>query len=102
MTHHLKSWPGEFAQVQSGAKCHEIRNCDDREFTKGDDVVLREWNPAVYEENEPCVGREAAEKRAYTGREVLRRITYVSKAGSWGLPSNICVFSIKPYERTDS
>ena len=64
-------------------------------------MVLREWNPAVFEENEPNIGKEAAEKRAYTGRQILRRITYVTKAGSWGLPPNICAFSIKPYETTN-
>lgn len=98
MTHFLKSWPGEFEAVQTGIKSHEVRTCVDREFVKGDDVVLREWNPAVFEENKSNIGEEAAEKRAYTGRQILRRITYVTKAASWGLPNNICVFSIQPYE----
>lgn len=86
MTHTLKSWPGEFEAQASGDKKHEIRDCTDRKFAKGDDVILQEWVPAVSESGPTGGGH-------YTKRALLRKITYVNVAGSWGLPPNLCVFS---------
>lgn len=107
MTHFIKSWPGDFELVANGRKTHEIRNCSDRKFAEGDDVVFMEWNPAVYEAAlndhsmaELDVIRKAAEQKAFTGHRILRKIGYVSVPGSWGLPDNICVFTVKPYGQT--
>ena len=88
MTHYLKVWPGSFEAIQVGKKRHEIRDTSDRVFTEGDSVVLQEWEPEVKEYGPTGNGH-------YTGRAILRTITYVSKAGSWGLPPNLCVFSIR-------
>lgn len=88
MIHHLKIWPGSFEAVMSGAKTHEIRDCSDRKFLVNDFVLLREWTPEV-DSNGPTGNG------AYTERQSLRQITYVSVPGSWGLPDNLCVFSIK-------
>lgn len=88
MTHTLKIWPGSFEAVASGAKTHEIRRQDDRTFNVGDDLILREWEPEVSEHGPTGNG-------AFTGRRILRKITYVSIPGSWGLPDNLCVFSMK-------
>lgn len=102
MTHFLKVWPGSFEAVILGTKRHDIRRCDDRKFLVNDFVVLEEWNPAIYmeslknsQEHDPVKAQAEATKAAYTGRRILRIISYVSVAGSWGLPSNICVFTIK-------
>lgn len=76
--HTLKTWPAEFAAVLSGEKRHETRRAD-REFSVGDVLRLREWDP---------------EREAFTGRECERVITYVTSAGSWGLPADLCVLSI--------
>lgn len=106
MTHHFKLWPGVYALVASGEKDHEIRKADrDVEFRKGDTAIYREWNPEVYEEQlrkslNPAAPSEheriTAEARAYTARPpLMRTIGYVTKAGSWGLPADLCVFSIK-------
>lgn len=89
MTHTLKIWPGNYDAVSSGDKTHEIRNCSDRTFTKGDIVLFKDWMPKVDEKGFTGQGE-------YTARSpLLRKITYVSKPGSWGLPPNICVFSFK-------
>lgn len=104
MTHLLKTWPGEWESVASGRKTHEVRNCVDRKFVEGDDLILAEWNPAIYHAAlgdhgmaDEDVVKKAAEQKAFTGRRLLRKVGYVSVAGSWGLPDNLCVFTIHNY-----
>lgn len=48
-----------FREVESGNKKFELRK-NDRNFTVGDYVVLREWNFS-----------------SYTGRAILAKITYI-------------------------
>lgn len=95
MTHNLKIWPGSYEAIAAGAKHHDIRKCDDRTFAVGDSIIFREWNLQVYENMLDFRTKEEAEKAAYTGRTILRKISYISVEGSWGLPKGICVFSIK-------
>ncbi len=83
MIHELKTWPEPFQAVATGQKTHEVRK-DDRPFEAGDVLRLREWDPSLWEH--PVYGVPAA--RGYTGREVYVRVTYVTKAGTWGLPAN--------------
>lgn len=59
--HELKTWPPYFGAVADGSKPFEVRK-DDRGFTVGDVLWLREWEPATQE---------------YTGRDCHRRVTYV-------------------------
>ena len=88
MTHILKIWPGSFQAVAKGIKTHEIRKCD-RDFKVGDCVVFREFVPdGTY---------DVATRKAnghLTNAVIIRRITYVTPGGSWGLPDDLCVFSI--------
>lgn len=84
MTHHLKIWPGEFEAVRSGRKTHELRKAD-RAFAVGDLVILEEWIPT---------GEDLSEGR-FTGRSILRKITYITLGGSWGLADDLCVLSIQ-------
>lgn len=58
--HELKTWPLYFGAVKSGRKTFELRR-DDRNFTVGDELQLREWDPET--------GR-------YTGDEVRVVVTY--------------------------
>lgn len=85
MIHTLKIWPGEFAAVAEGRKTHEVRH-NDRNFRVGDELILKEWIPE---------GRDCTEGR-FTDRAVLRKITYITPGGSWGLGDDLCVLSIKP------
>ena len=102
-THTLKTWPQPFEGLLSGQKTHEVRP-HDREFKVGDELVLREWEPAHLGfcswDDDACLrcGRhgDAPLPGRYTGREVIREITYVTEGGSWGLPLAICVLSIRP------
>lgn len=44
MKHELKIWPQFYCRVKDGSKTFEVRN-NDRNFQRGDMVVLREWDP---------------------------------------------------------
>jgi hypothetical protein len=77
----LKIWPEPFKAVISKKKQYEVRKAD-REFKVGDDVMLREYLP---------------KKDKYTGEFFLGKITYITKAGTWGLPKNLCVFGFKEW-----
>ena len=79
MTEHvLKTWPGPFGALASGAKRYEIRK-NDRAFALGDTLRLQEWDPFTKE---------------HTGRELFGRVTYITEGGEWGLPSDLCVMSL--------
>jgi len=94
MIHELKTWIDSFTAIVSGMKRHEIRK-NDRQFEPGDILVLREYDD---KEGEP------------TGRNVIAAVTYVSRGGTWGLPVDLDVLSIKlmvwthddPVELTDA
>lgn len=62
MTHELKILPRYFNAVKRGDKMFEVRK-NDRNFRKGDYILLREWN-----------GKD------YTGRKFAGFITYVFAA----------------------
>ncbi|MFG0317555.1 MAG: ASCH/PUA domain-containing protein [Planctomycetota bacterium JB042] len=64
--HDLKTWPEFFAAVEDLRKTFEVRR-NDRDFREGDELLLREWDP---------------ETEAYSGRELLRRVSFVYD-GAW-------------------
>lgn len=61
MIHDLKTWPVFFESVATCEKTFEIRK-GDRCYNVGDTLFLREFDP---------------EKQNYTGRQVLRVVTYI-------------------------
>ena len=58
-----KVWPDYFQKILDGEKTYELRLAD-FECQEGDELVLREWDPA---------------KKEYTGREISKKVTYVLK-----------------------
>lgn len=72
----LKSWPETFTRILDGTKRYEVRKAD-RDFQVGQMVRLREWDPQT---------------QLYTGREATIRITHLTPAGKFDLPSLLCVF----------
>jgi len=60
-THELKTWPEYFEAVLDGTKTFELRE-DDRKFSPGDELHLREWDPRTED---------------YTGREEFKRCGYI-------------------------
>ena len=61
--HKVKSWPQYFSAVLSGAKTHEVRRLTDRDYQVGDRLRLQEYDPST---------------GAYSGRELVVRITYIT------------------------
>ena len=61
IVHKLKTWPSFFESMISGEKTFELRE-DDRFFKVGDQLDLREYDPA---------------EEKYTGRMLLVEVTYI-------------------------
>jgi hypothetical protein len=73
--HELKTWPEFFAATRRGHKHFELRRDDRPEgFQVGDELLLKEWDPAI---EEPYGPGEGGKYKGYTGREVLVRVDYV-------------------------
>ena len=85
-THELKCWPKFFDAIAAGLKRHDLRRCGDRDFRVADRMVLREFSP---------------DAQAYTGREQLVEITYVTSAeepcalSDAALNDDYCILSIR-------
>lgn len=79
MTHELKILPCYFNDVDSWKKPFELRK-DDRGYSTGDEVIMREHD-----------GKE------YTGRECGRTISYILRdCGEYGLMDGHCVLGFAP------
>jgi Domain of unknown function (DUF3850) len=76
--HELKCWPDPFKAILFFNKKHEIRKAD-RDYKVGDALYLREYDPKT---------------GVYTGATIQALVTYLTPAGEWGLPPDICVMSI--------
>jgi hypothetical protein len=79
VTHELKVWPEEFEKVWVGDKTHEYRR-NDRGYKVGDVLLLREFQP---------VGE------IYTGRELVAKISAISRGPEWGIPWGYATFSVR-------
>lgn len=82
MRHELRTWPSTFGPTWEGQLAHTVRRMD-RPFSVGDTVLLREYDQA----RDPSL--------RYTGRSILATITFVSPPGSFWLPDEVCVLSLK-------
>ena len=65
-----KIWPQYFNEVLSGEKTFELRLAD-WDCTKGDTLILKEWNPDTKE---------------FTGREITKKVGYVARIKPQQLP----------------
>lgn len=84
MIHDLKIWPEHFVAHLSGRKTMEIR-LDDRGFSEGDTLLLREWDLF---------------SRSYTGRELTREVSFVTRGGdAVRLQAGYVVLSLVPTEQ---
>jgi len=80
--HQLKIHPFPFRQIAKGQKCHEVRKAD-RDFKPKDLVFLNEYDPDTKE---------------YSGRFIKAIIGALTEPGEWGLPGDLCVFSLLEIE----
>lgn len=80
-THELKILPQYFQAVWSGTKTFELRK-DDREYQRGDVLVLREWD-----------GEQ------YTGSALCVKVTYILQdAEKYGLKDGYVIMGIRRIE----
>lgn len=85
MNHELKTWPEPFSAMWEGSKLHEVRHVD-RPFEVGDVLLLREWD----------------KHNQYSGRQMIVVVTYITRAGQFGLSENICVMSVRVQTRINA
>jgi hypothetical protein len=76
--HELKIYTEYFVLIHSGLKPWEIRK-DDRDFEKGDELVLKEYDKSELQ---------------FTGRFLHRKIDYVLKGGKFGLEEGYVIMSL--------
>lgn len=82
--HELKTWPEPFQAIEEGFKSFELR-LNDRGFEVGHWLHLREYQFAT-------PGVEAH----YTGRNTIRRVTYVLESGFPGLRPGYVIMGLEP------
>ncbi len=58
-----KIWPEYFEAILAGKKTFELR-LNDFDVAEGDTLILEEWNP---------------ETKAYSGRKIEKKVTYILK-----------------------
>lgn len=59
--HELKTWSEYYQEVEKGTKTFEIRK-NDRDFTVGDILILKEYDPV---------------RETYTGKSINMEVTYI-------------------------
>jgi hypothetical protein len=88
----LKTWPDLFDDVLCGVKNFDVRP-DDRGFTVGDELVLREWDPHVVSVD---LASQVETFGRYTGRRCHRRVGYVLHGGRFGITDGYVVLGLEP------
>jgi hypothetical protein len=91
--HELKTDPVPFYLLKEGTKTFEIRN-DDRDFQNGDILVLKE---TVYS----LADMKADPKDfplKFTGRYLVKKVTHLLKAPSYGAPPGFAIMSLGKIE----
>lgn len=78
MLHEIKIRPEYFNAVRNSQKTFEVRR-NDRNYQVGDELLLQEFDG----EN-------------YTGKTLLREITYILQGGHYGVNPEYVAMSIKP------
>ena len=86
MTHELKILPEYFEAVATYKKTFEIRK-NDRGFKVGDKLIFREWQPNDDQFINP----------GYTGREVIRWVSYILYDWQAGLKDGYCIMALKRF-----
>lgn len=76
--HDLKTWPEYFNEIFLGHKTFEVRK-NDRDFKVGDYLILKEWDQNT---------------NSYTGRMMVRKVSYIFKGGEFGVKDGYVVMSI--------
>lgn len=79
MIHELKTHSEYFKAILTGDKTFELRK-DDRNFQRGDELLLKEYNPLT---------------NTFSGKFLHRRIKYILRGGKFGLEEGFCIMSME-------
>ena len=82
--HKIKSDSPSFQAIVDGDKTFEAR-LNDRDYRLGDYLLLQEWYPSTQE---------------YSGRGVVKRVTYILRGGQYGVEDGYVVMSLDPRQYT--
>jgi hypothetical protein len=84
--HDLKTQPQFWEALVNGSRPFEVRR-NDRKFSPGDVLILREWTPEF----------------GYTGEETCRQVSYVLRHEDFpqGVPVGFVVLGFGIMQRTD-
>jgi ParB family chromosome partitioning protein len=77
--HHLKTDEKVFILVSNGLKTFEFRK-NDRNFDKGDTLILQKWD---FKNNE------------FYGPRIVFYVPFVLYGGEYGVPEGYCIMSLK-------
>lgn len=94
-THELKTWPEFFIALAGDVKTFEFRK-DDRQFALGDTLILREWHPGGSVDTGNGVMLDICMDPHYTGRVLIRWVSYLMRGPEFGLPEGYVIMSLKP------
>lgn len=83
--HDIKAQPKSFQDLWDDLKTHEVR-INDRGYEAGDLLLIRE----IASPGSPV----------FTGRIIVAFVTNLTSGGSFGLPANLCVMSVKTLLKT--
>lgn len=86
LIHELKTWPSFFNVVKTGLKNFEVRK-DDRPFSIGDELLLREFVPKDYYEDQ-------TQDEYYTGNICHRKIIYILYGDQFGIEKGFVVLGL--------
>lgn len=75
--HTLKILPEYFNDVKIGVKTFELRR-NDRDFNLNDTLLLQEFDG-----------------KNYTGRELIKSVSYILYGGNYGLDKDYCILGIR-------
>lgn len=85
MIHDLKIWPEYFEAVKDGRKTFEVRK-NDRDFQVGDDLLLREFVPKGYYDDN---------YEMYTDRILHRKVSYILQGSQFGIQEGFVVMGLQ-------
>lgn len=88
MIHELKTINPHFSEIWASLKTFEVRKEDNRNFHKGDTLILMEYLP---QNGQP-----------FSGRKIEVEVTHILRDEEYGIMPGYCILSINIIHRYDN